>query len=56
MSNTCSGLPEFQNGIPVTREKGHGIGVKSMISIVDKYGGVYGFSAGDGEFKFQASM
>ena len=56
MSNACSGLPEFQNGIPVTREKGHGIGVKSMISIVDKYGGVYGFSAGDGEFKFQASM
>lgn len=56
MSNTCSGLPEFQNGIPVTHEKGHGIGVKSMISIVDKYGGVYGFSAGDGEFRFQASM
>lgn len=56
MSNTCSGLPEFQNGIPITREKGHGIGVKSMISIIDKYGGVYGFSAGDGEFRFQASM
>ncbi len=56
MSNTCADEPEFENGIPVTREKGHGIGIKSMISIIDKYGGVYGFFADDGEFRFQASM
>lgn len=56
MSNTCAGEPEFENDIPVTHEKGHGIGIKSMISIIDKYGGVYGFFADDGEFRFQASM
>ncbi len=56
MSNSCAGEPTFENGVPVSHEKGHGIGVKSMISIVDKYGGVYGFFYDDGEFRFQASM
>ena len=27
-----------------------------MISIIEKYGGVYGFSASNGEFHFQVSM
>lgn len=40
----------------VSSVSGHGIGVKSMVSVVDRYQGVYGFLAEDGEFRFQASM
>ena len=40
----------------VSSVSGHGIGVKSMVSVVDRYQGVYGFFAEDGEFRFQASM
>ena len=33
----------FENHMPVAKNAGHGIGVKSMASVVEKYGGVYGF-------------
>lgn len=48
--------PVFENEIPVSHEARHGIGVRSMISVVEKYHGVYGFFAKDGEFRFQASV
>ena len=56
MVNTCSVEPVFENKIPVSHKSNHGIGVISMISIIEKYGGVYGFSASNGEFHFQVSM
>ena len=46
----------FENHMPVAKNAGHGIGVKSMASVVEKYGGVYGFFADGNEFRFQASM
>lgn len=48
--------PVFELGIPVSQREGHGIGVKSMIHVVEKYEGVYRFSAKDGLFCFQMSM
>ena len=56
MVNTYSMEPVFENKIPISHKNNHGIGVISMISIVEKYGGVYGFSASNGEFHFQVSM
>ena len=38
------------------RRISYGVGVQSMISVVEKYHGVYGFFADHGEFRFQASM
>lgn len=54
--NRCANEPVFEHDIPVSTRKDHGIGVRSMISVVEKYHGVYGFSADHGEFRFQASL
>ncbi len=54
--NSFAHEPVFENKVPVSQKAGHGIGVKSMIHVVEKYDGVYGFSAKDGEFRFQMSM
>ena len=48
--------PVFENEIPTSREANHGIGVRSMISVVEKYHGVYGFFTENKEFRFQASL
>lgn len=56
LANSCANEPVFEHDIPVSTEKDHGIGVKSMISVVEKYHGVYGFFADHGEFRFQASL
>ena len=54
--NTCTKKPVFVNGIPVTSMKGHGLGIKSILSIIEKYGGVYQFSVQKDTFIFQASI
>ncbi len=56
IANSYEKEPVFENEVPVSYGKNHGIGVKSMISVVEKYDGVYRFFANDREFKFQASM
>jgi len=53
--NSCHREPEFHEGLPVSREKGHGFGTRSMAYIIEKHGGVYRFSVQDGFFVFQAS-
>lgn len=40
-----------ENEIPISHEPNHGLGTKSMISVVEKYHGVYGFFAEDGKFR-----
>lgn len=47
--------PIFHDGIPVSKEQGHGFGTKSMVQIVEKHGGVCQFSIMDGWFIFQAT-
>ncbi len=48
--------PVFENEIPTSHEANHGIGVRSMISVVEKYHGVYRFFTENREFRFQASL
>ena len=47
--------PDFQQGLPVSEEPGHGFGTKSMAWIVEKHSGIYQFSIKDGWFIFQAT-
>lgn len=47
--------PLFHQGMPVSKEQGHGFGTKSMVHIVEKHGGVFRFSVKDGWFIFQAT-
>ena len=44
IKNSCAGAPIFENGVPVSKKKGHGIGTRSICAIVERYGGVYTFS------------
>ena len=50
IANTYSGGVLFENGVPVSREPGHGIGVQSIRAIVERYGGGCTFLAQDGQF------
>lgn len=56
LSNNYKTEPVFERGLPVTKEKEHGVGTKSMVHIVEKYNGIYQFIAKDGVFVFQAIM
>ena len=48
--------PRFHNQIPVNDEPDHGIGVRSIISVIEKYNGIYAFFTKDGTFYFQACI
>lgn len=56
MANSYQDEPVFENDIPVSNRTGHGLGVQSIISVIEKYHGIYGFFASGGEFRFQASL
>lgn len=53
--NSYQTEPIFHQGLPVSKEQGHGFGTKSMAHIVEKHGGVYQFLVKDGWFIFQAT-
>ncbi len=53
IANSYLQEPVFENEIPISHEPNHGLGTKSMISVVEKYHGVYGFFAEDGKFRFR---
>ena len=50
--NAYAGVVEIEGELPKTRSKeaGHGFGIKSMLSIVERYGGLYHFETADGVF------
>jgi hypothetical protein len=52
ITNSYSGPLDFVDNIPVNQEENHGIGTKSIISVVDKYQGVYSFTADNNLFEF----
>ncbi len=54
--NTYNTEPIFHQGIPVSKQQGHGFGTKSMAHIVEKHGGICQFSVKDGLFIFQATI
>lgn len=47
--------PVFKEGIPISKESGHGFGTKSMAHIIEKHGGVYDFYVKDNLFIFQST-
>lgn len=51
-SNRYVGELTMRDGIPVTRgdQKHHGFGTKSIVTVINKYGGTVSFHAKDGEF------
>ena len=56
IANTYFKEPRFHNQIPVNDEPDHGIGVRSIISVIEKYNGIYAFFTKDGTFYFQACI
>lgn len=54
--NSCGRDIVFEDGIPVTDKAGHGIGVRSICAIVERYGGIYTFSAENGQFILRVSI
>lgn len=56
VTNTCPPGVTFEKGLPVTHEPGHGIGVRSICSIAERYNGMYSFSEKDGRFVLQVSL
>ena len=46
----------FEKGIPISSEPGHGIGVKSICAIVERYGGIYTFLVQNHQFILRLSL
>lgn len=53
IANSCYENIDFENDIPISKNTGHRIGVKSMASVMEKYGGVYGFLPTEKNFVFR---
>ena len=56
VANDCREAVRFKDGIPVTDQPGHGIGVSSICAIVERYGGLYSFSVKEGKFVLRVSL
>lgn len=54
--NSCEDNIIFEQGIPAAAEPGHGIGVRSICAIVEKYHGTCTFSVKEHKFILQASI
>lgn len=56
IKNSCDENIVFENGIPIADSSGHGLGVRSICAIVDKYGGMCNFSVKDSKFILQVLL
>lgn len=56
IENPCRNAVSFENGIPVSHEPGHGIGVQSICAIAERYGGIYTFQIKEGHFILRLSL
>ena len=50
ITNPYDGEIKMENEIPVTDNNGHGVGTKSIVMTVEKYGGIWSFEAKNGIF------
>ena len=48
--NPCRGEVRFERGVPVASRPGHGIGVQSIRTVVERYGGGCTFRVENGQF------
>lgn len=54
VANTYDGDVQLdEQGMPVAREQGHGIGTRSIMVFVDKYDGVLNYKAGKSMFRLR---
>ncbi len=51
ITNSYEGTVMFVNDMPVSSEENHGLGTKSIAAVVQKYDGLYSFTAENGVFK-----
>lgn len=56
VTNPCREDIPFENGIPVTDRPGHGVGVQSICTIVQRYGGLHTFTVQKGKFILRLSV
>ena len=54
--NSCDSDITFVHGIPVTNQPDHGIGVRSICALVDRYEGIYTFDVIENKFVLRISM
>lgn len=50
ITNSCDTDIMFDNGIPITGDPGHGLGIRSICAIVERYSGMYSFFIENGRF------
>ena len=56
ITNSCPPDVPFRDGIPVTDQPGHGLGVRSICAIAQRYGGLTSFSAKGGQFTLRVML
>jgi len=56
IANSCDASVRIENGIPVSEKLAHGIGVRSICAIVEKYKGMYTFFEKEGRFILRVSL
>lgn len=56
IANSCEEDVIFEHGIPVAKYKGHGIGIRSICALVERYQGMYSFTVDEGQFIMRVSI
>lgn len=56
ITNSCEEDIMFDHGLPVTNKPGHGIGVRSICAVVERYNGIYSFSIEKDRFILRAIL
>lgn len=56
ITNSCLPDVQLRDGIPVTDQPGHGLGVRSICAISERYGGLTSFAAKDGQFTLRVML
>lgn len=51
ITNKFTGVVNFENDLPITKNEKHGFGTKSIVAIVQKNNGIYSFTAENSIFK-----
>lgn len=56
ITNSCLPDVQFREGVSVTDRTGHGLGVRSICAISERYGGLTSFAAKDGQFTLRVML
>lgn len=56
ITNSCEEPVMFEQGLPTTKEPGHGLGVRSIFAVVEKYQGICDFSVKNNKFILRVSL